>query len=89
MSNVTLNSPSNLKRARNSSNTDDDNSPASARQVRKLNRQEENFRHMILPETPEETNRKDATYAFNFYEKVEEAFKAADKSEDCKDLMPY
>ncbi|XP_065369524.1 uncharacterized protein mute [Calliphora vicina] len=85
MSNSTNNSPSNLKRTRSSnSNTEDDNSPSSARQVRKLNRQEENFRHMLLPDTPEEVNRKDAIYAFNFYEKVEEAFKASNKPEDCK-----
>lgn len=65
MSNSSQNIASHLKRARNSSNTtDDDNSTASARQVRKLNRQEENFRHMILPESPEETNRKDAGKKF-------------------------
>ncbi|TMW39974.1 hypothetical protein DOY81_014946, partial [Sarcophaga bullata] len=79
------NSPSNLKRSRNTnSNNDDDCTPSSARQVRKLNRQEENFRHMLLPDTPEEANRKDAIYAFNFYEKVEEAFKASNRPEDCK-----
>ncbi|XP_023301038.2 uncharacterized protein LOC111683217 [Lucilia cuprina] len=86
MANNANNSPSSLKRARSSnSNTEDDNnSPSSVRQVRKLNRQEENFRHMLLPDTPEEANRKDAIYAFNFYEKVEEAFKASNKLEDCK-----
>ncbi|KAM7341508.1 gon-4 like protein muscle wasted isoform 2-T2 [Cochliomyia hominivorax] len=79
------NSPSTLKRTRNSnSNTEDESSPSSARHVRKLNRQEENFRHMLLPDTPEEANRKDAIYAFNFYEKVEEAFKTSNKPEDCK-----
>lgn len=62
------NSPSTLKRARNSnSNTEDDNSPSSARQVRKLNRQEENFRHMLLPDSPEETNRKDASKYLIYY----------------------
>lgn len=68
MSNISNNSPSNLKRTRNSnSNTEDDNSPFSARQVRKLNRQEENFRHMLLPDTPEEANRKDASKFIEYY----------------------
>lgn len=61
-SSSTHNSPSSLKRSRNAnSNNDDDCSPSSARQVKKLNRQEENFRHMLLPDTPEEANRKDAS----------------------------
>ena len=63
------NSPSNLKRSRNTnSNNDDDCTPSSARQVRKLNRQEENFRHMLLPDTPEEANRKDASKCIYKYE---------------------
>ncbi|XP_067626696.1 uncharacterized protein mute [Eurosta solidaginis] len=51
---------------------------------KKASRQEENFRHMLLPDTPEDANRKDAIYAFNFYEKVEEALKASNRAEDCK-----
>lgn len=56
----TSSSPSGLKRSRNS-HADDDSSPSSQRMARKINRQEENFRHMLLPDTPEETNRKDAS----------------------------
>lgn len=51
---------------------------------RKANRQEENLRHMLLPDSPEDANRKDAIYAFNFYEKVEEVLKQSKKPEDCK-----
>ncbi|XP_073813487.1 gon-4 like protein muscle wasted [Musca autumnalis] len=76
-------SPSGLKRSRNS-HAEDESSPSSQRMARKINRQEENFRHMLLPDTPEETNRKDAIYAFNFYEKVEEAFRASNRPDDCK-----
>ncbi|XP_020712601.1 uncharacterized protein LOC101453433 [Ceratitis capitata] len=51
---------------------------------KKASRQEENFKHMLLPDTAEDANRKDAIYAFNFYEKVEEVFKASNRPEDCK-----
>lgn len=51
---------------------------------KKASRQEENFKHMLLPDTAEDANRKDAIFALNFYEKVEEAFKASNRSEDCK-----
>ncbi|XP_053966533.1 uncharacterized protein LOC128868456 [Anastrepha ludens] len=51
---------------------------------KKASRQEENFKHMLLPDSAEDANRKDAIYAFNFYEKVEETFKASNRPEDCK-----
>ncbi|XP_055856678.1 uncharacterized protein LOC129919724 [Episyrphus balteatus] len=51
---------------------------------RKANRQEENLRHMLLPDSAEDANRKDAIYAFNFYEKVEEVLKQSKRPEDCK-----
>uniref|UniRef100_A0A034WK91 GON-4-like protein n=2 Tax=Bactrocera dorsalis TaxID=27457 RepID=A0A034WK91_BACDO len=51
---------------------------------KKASRQEENFKHMLLPDTAEDANRKDAIYALNFYEKVEEALKASNRSEGCK-----
>lgn len=37
------------------------NVSANNRQARKLHRQEENYRHMLLPDTPEELNRKDSS----------------------------
>ncbi|XP_075169020.1 gon-4 like protein muscle wasted [Haematobia irritans] len=76
-------SPSGLKRSR-TAHADDESSPSSQRMARKINRQEESFRHMLLPDTPDEANRKDAIYAFNFYEKVEEAFKSSNRADDCK-----
>ncbi|XP_055904929.1 uncharacterized protein LOC129940575 [Eupeodes corollae] len=51
---------------------------------RRANRQEENLRHMLLPDSAEDANRKDAIYAFNFYEKVEEVLKQSKRPEDCK-----
>lgn len=51
---------------------------------RKANRQEENLRHMLLPDSAEDANRKDAIYAFNFYEKVEEVLKQSKRPDDCK-----
>ncbi|XP_036330028.1 uncharacterized protein LOC118742223 [Rhagoletis pomonella] len=61
----------------------EDESSVSSRS-KKASRQEENFKHMLLPDSAEDANRKDAIYAFNFYEKVEEAFKASNRAEDCK-----
>lgn len=57
---ASVNSPSGVKRSRNS-NTEDESSASSQRMARKINRQEENFRQMLLPDTPEEANRKDAS----------------------------
>uniref|UniRef100_A0A1I8NTI6 Myb-like domain-containing protein n=1 Tax=Stomoxys calcitrans TaxID=35570 RepID=A0A1I8NTI6_STOCA len=81
--NTNSSSPGGLKRSRNA-HGDDESSPSSQRMARKINRQEENFRHMLLPDNPDETNRKDAIYAFNFYEKVEEAFRSSNRPDDCK-----
>ncbi|KAH8354992.1 hypothetical protein KR093_003500 [Drosophila rubida] len=51
---------------------------------RRINRQEEMLRHMMRPDSAEERNRKDATFAFNFYDKVEEALFSANRLEDCQ-----
>ncbi|KAM8712261.1 hypothetical protein ACLKA7_012735 [Drosophila subpalustris] len=51
---------------------------------RRANRQEEMLRHMLTPDSKEERNRKDATFAFNFYDKVEEALLSANRLEDCQ-----
>ncbi|ALC42813.1 mute [Drosophila busckii] len=50
----------------------------------RANRQEEMLRHMLLPDAAEERNRKDATFALNFYDKVEEALLDANRLEDCQ-----
>ncbi|KAH8234102.1 hypothetical protein KR038_001346 [Drosophila bunnanda] len=55
-----------------------------AAKIRKANRQEEILRHMLQPDSPEERNRKDAIFALNFYDKVEEALLNADRLEDCR-----
>ncbi|XP_017079177.1 uncharacterized protein LOC108113172 [Drosophila eugracilis] len=55
-----------------------------AAKLRKANRQEEMLRHMLQPDSPEERNRKDAIFALNFYEKVEEALLNADRLDDCR-----
>ncbi|SPP74818.1 uncharacterized protein LOC117578540 [Drosophila guanche] len=52
--------------------------------IRKANRQEELLRHMLQPDGSEEQNRNDAIFAYNFYDKVEEALLNADRVEDCK-----
>ncbi|XP_002016430.2 uncharacterized protein LOC6590417 [Drosophila persimilis] len=52
--------------------------------IRKANRQEELLRHMLKPDGSEEQNRNDAIFAYNFYDKVEEALLNADRVEDCK-----
>ncbi|XP_034476357.1 uncharacterized protein LOC117783197 [Drosophila innubila] len=51
---------------------------------RRANRQEEMLRHMLTPDSREERNRKDATFAFNFYDKVEEALLSANRLEECQ-----
>ncbi|KAH8298573.1 hypothetical protein KR044_012147, partial [Drosophila immigrans] len=51
---------------------------------RRINRQEEMLRHMMRPDSAEERNRKDATFAFNFYDKVEEALFSSNRLEDCQ-----
>ncbi|XP_030238913.1 uncharacterized protein LOC108655014 isoform X2 [Drosophila navojoa] len=51
--------------------------------ARRANRQEEMLRHMLQPDSPEERNRKDATFAYNFYEKVEEALLSSNRMDDC------
>ncbi|XP_020799449.1 uncharacterized protein LOC110177191 [Drosophila serrata] len=55
-----------------------------AAKIRKANRQEEILRQMLQPDSPEERNRKDAIFALNFYDKVEEALLNADRLEDCR-----
>ncbi|KAH8401102.1 hypothetical protein KR009_003026 [Drosophila setifemur] len=55
-----------------------------AARLRKANRQEEMQRHMLQPESPEERNRKDAIFALNFYDKVEEALLNSERLEDCR-----
>ncbi|EDW48218.1 GM20022 [Drosophila sechellia] len=55
-----------------------------AAKLRKANRQEEMLRHMLQPDSIEESNRKDAIFAMNFYEKVEEALLSANRLDDCK-----
>ncbi|XP_023037776.1 uncharacterized protein LOC6640489 [Drosophila willistoni] len=51
---------------------------------RKANRQEEMLRHMLQPDSRNEANRKDAIFAHNFYDKVEEALLNADRLDDCQ-----
>uniref|UniRef100_A0A1A9ZY38 Uncharacterized protein n=1 Tax=Glossina pallidipes TaxID=7398 RepID=A0A1A9ZY38_GLOPL len=79
--------PGSVKRTRNIIREEEDHNPVLQRIARKLNRQEENFKHMLLPDSPEEANRKDAIYAYNFYEKVEEAFKSSKKPENFKKFV--
>ncbi|XP_043644198.1 uncharacterized protein LOC122613853 [Drosophila teissieri] len=55
-----------------------------AAKLRKANRQEEMLRHMLQPDSLEESNRKDAIFALNFYEKVEEALLSDNRVDDCK-----
>ncbi|XP_016988795.1 uncharacterized protein LOC108051259 [Drosophila rhopaloa] len=55
-----------------------------AAKLKRANRQEEMLRHMLQPDSPEERNRKDAIFALNFYDKVEEALLNADRLEDCR-----
>ncbi|XP_017108479.2 uncharacterized protein mute [Drosophila bipectinata] len=55
-----------------------------AARVRKAIREEEMLRQMLRPDTPEERNRKDAIFALNFYDKVEETLLKADRVEDCR-----
>ncbi|XP_064535814.1 uncharacterized protein mute [Drosophila montana] len=54
-----------------------------AARIRRANRQEEMLRHMLKTDSPEERNRKDATFAYNFYDKVEEALLSSNRMEDC------
>ncbi|XP_030383258.1 uncharacterized protein LOC115630741 [Scaptodrosophila lebanonensis] len=67
-----------------SSNNIEDESLAAGARIRKANRQEEMLRHMLQPDSADENNRKDATFAYNFYEKVEEALLTANRVEDCQ-----
>lgn len=53
--------PGSVKRTRNIIREEEDHNPVLQRVARKLNRQEENFKHMLLPDSPEEANRKDAS----------------------------
>uniref|UniRef100_A0A1A9X312 Uncharacterized protein n=1 Tax=Glossina brevipalpis TaxID=37001 RepID=A0A1A9X312_9MUSC len=76
-----------MKRPRNIIRDEEDNNPILQRTARKLNRQEESFKHMLLPDLPEEADRKDAIYAYNFYEKVEESFKSSKKPENFKKFV--
>ncbi|KAI9576781.1 hypothetical protein GQX74_010763 [Glossina fuscipes] len=89
--NISVNSsnqiPGGVKRTRNIIREEEDHNPVLQRIARKLNRQEENFKHMLLPDSPEEADRKDAIYAYNFYEKVEEAFKSSKKPENFKKFV--
>nr|XP_016999537.2 uncharacterized protein LOC108059025 [Drosophila takahashii] len=55
-----------------------------AAKLKRANRQEEMLRHMLQPDSPEERNRKDAIFALNFYDKVEEALLNADRIDDCR-----
>ncbi|XP_017049833.1 uncharacterized protein LOC108093948 [Drosophila ficusphila] len=55
-----------------------------AAKLKRANRQEELLRHMLKPDSAEESNRKDAIFALNFYDKVEEALLNADRIEDCR-----
>ncbi|XP_017125281.1 uncharacterized protein LOC108144702 [Drosophila elegans] len=55
-----------------------------AAKLKRANRQEEMLRHMLQPDSPEERNRKDAIFALNFYDKVEEALLNADRLDDCR-----
>ncbi|KAH8284640.1 hypothetical protein KR018_009506 [Drosophila ironensis] len=55
-----------------------------AARIKRANRQEEMLRQMLQPETAEERSRKDADFALNFYDKVEEALLNANRLEDCR-----
>ncbi|KAL5287994.1 GON4L family protein [Megaselia abdita] len=64
--------------AKRMKDSEDDPIPKS----KKAARMEENFRHMLMPDTKEEANRKDELYALNYFEKVEDTFKSANKLQE-------
>lgn len=51
----------NYRQLNNGSSAKGDEDEVNTRQARKMHRQEENCRHMLLPDTPEEANRKDSS----------------------------